>query len=1006
MIYGLLGELEVRDPSGDLVELPHGHDRTVLAALLVRPNRQVSKPELLKAGWGHTGVDVAQLHKSIHALRKLLAKAGRPDAIKTHNRFGYALSVVDDELDMLVFHRLVEQAEEAKTAQRTPDEIVHLRQALRLWRGSEPLANVATAGLVDVVEALKGRRKRIGVRLFSLENSRGAHAVILDDLRQFVAEEPTDGELCRQLMIALYLGGHGLDAITAYERHAEALDRATGGRPKESLRHLHYAMVNDQTDAVAKVAGAPAETAVRPAPLPRQLPAAPAGFVGRRDLLAEVTWLLRKPAMPVLVISGPGGLGKTALALRAAHDAVGSYPDGQLWAELRGTTGQPAEATEILAQFLRALGVAAVPDARDERAALFRSMLADRRMLVILDDAATGAQIRDLIPGGGACVVVVTARRRLPDVPGGVHHVAPLEPLDHATALRLFRGVVAAARVDLRGEDDDVEEVVRLCGGLPLALHIAASLRVEDFHRPTADLLRRLTEQGPDGFEYGDACLSRTLGAGLAPLGEQARRLFLGLGLLTCPTFADWTAAAVLDEAGPAGGLALSQLAAAGLVEPVPGGGRYRFHDLTREYARSRAAVELTPPDERAHSPERVGRALLTLTRHAHAALYGGDFEVVHSTLPDYPVPADVLAQARETPITWFERERLTIRAAVEQAAALGLSDLCWDLAVSAHELYTIGQYFDDWRATHEVALIACRAAGDRRGEGVVLALLGQPPLVASGSPEVSGVPELETAVRLLEDVGEVHGQAIALRTLANALRRRGELSRPLAMFTAALARYEQSGDTVGSLQALRFAGQTHLDLGDMDQALVMLRRAEGMARALDRPRVLAQTRYWIGWACLLRGDVAGARAAFDEVLATYPPGTGLGHAYALHGLGGLELATGDLGAARRHLTEAEVLAQDSADVILAGRAALSIAAIEERRHQHADQVVALLRAVARFQSCGAVHLEITAQASLAQAQARNADDAAAEAAWDRIDGLYAATAVPIEDRLVRRPAG
>ena len=542
--------------------------------------------------------------------------------------------------------------------------------------------------------------------------------------------------------------------------------------------------------------------------------------------------------------------------------------------------------------------------------------------------------------------------------------------------------------------------MVRLCGGLPLALRIAASLRVEDFHRPTADLLRRLVEQGPTAFEYGEESLARTLGAGLAPLDDRARRLFLGLGLLSLPTFGDWTAAAVLDDPGPAGGAALSRLAAVSMVEPVRAGARYRFHDLTREYARGRAATELAPPGEREAVPARVGRALLTLTRHAHAALYGGDFEVVHSDLPDVPVPPAALEEAGRTPVEWFERERPNIRAAVEAAAAARLTGLCWDLAVSAHEFYTIGEYFDDWRVTHEVALRACRAAGDRRGEGVVLAVLGQPPLVASRSSGVSGVPELETAVRLLAEAGERHGQAIALRTLANALRRRGELARPLALFIAALEFYTSSGDAVGSLQAMRFVGQTYLDLGDTDHALEMLHRAEQMARRLRKSRVLAQARYWIGQALLVRGDLAAAQAAFDEVLELSPRDSGVGHAYALHGLGGLALAAGEPAVARPRLTEAEALAHDGADIILEGRVGLSIAALEGAQGRHADQIVALLRAVARFRSCGASHLEIRAQASLAAVQARIGDTEAAEAAGDRIDELYAAAAVPEADRL------
>jgi len=225
MIYRILGELEVRDRAGRLVELPRGHDLAVLAALLIWPNRQLSKAELLRAGWGDAEVNVAQLHKTISALRKLLAAAGRPGAVQTHNRFGYELRVAGDDLDMLVFQRLIERADEDRAARRTTDEIAHIRQALRLWRGPRPLANVTAGPFQGPVDALRRRRKRIAVRLFSLENSRGEYAAILDDLEQFAAEDPTDAQLCRQRMIALYLSGHSADATAAYERHATALDR-------------------------------------------------------------------------------------------------------------------------------------------------------------------------------------------------------------------------------------------------------------------------------------------------------------------------------------------------------------------------------------------------------------------------------------------------------------------------------------------------------------------------------------------------------------------------------------------------------------------------------------------------------------------------------------------------------------------------------------------------------------------------------------------------------------
>ncbi|MFF5077381.1 NB-ARC domain-containing protein [Actinoplanes sp. NPDC000266] len=976
MIYGILGDLEVRDSTGGVVELPVGRARAVLAVLLLNANHPVSADDLVAAAWGDRGVSHAQLHKAVSAVRKTLAAAGRDASLRTHNRYGYELVVSEGDLDMLRFRRLFQRAD------GSAGEIALLREALTLWRSDRPLSNMRLETVADEIEALRRQRKRAATRLFTLEIDRGAHAEVIDDLVAFAAQYPDDAKLCRLLVDGLHRDGQVEEIIPAVERYESA-----SATPDQSLRRFAYGLVSGGGDV--------AETAV----VPRQLPPPPPYFVGRDSLLAEIRWLLSERRWPVLAVSGPGGIGKTALVLRAAHDAAGAYPDGQLWADLGGTGASPADPAEVLAQFLRALGVTAVPETRNERATLFRSTVAGRRVLVLLDDAVDGAQIRDLLPGGGDSVVVITARRRLPDIGAPTHHVAPLGAFDETTARRLFHEIVADGRVDLTGEEETVEAVVRLCGGLPLAVRMAALLRVEAFHRSTGDLLRRLTEQGPTAFAYGTESLARTLGAGLLRLDDRARRLFPGLGLLALPSFGEWTAAAVLGEPGPAAGEALHQLAAIGMVDAVPGAARYRFHDLTREYARGLATSEPGRPDGLAGAPLRVGLALLSLTRRAHTAFYGGDFDVAHSDIADIPVPAGELEAAVAEPYAWFERERANIRAVVEQAAALGRADLCWDLAVSAHEFYAVRGYFDDWRATHEVALAACRAAGDRRGEGIVLTMLGMPPLVASGSSGVSGVPELERAVMLLRETGERHVLAVAQRTLANALRRNGELQRPLALFAEALAHYHQSRDLVGSQQALRFIGQAHLDRGDAESAVAVLREAEQMARRQGQVRVLAPALYWLGQAYLARADLPAAGAAFDEVLRMSPPSSGVAHAYALHGLGDLALARGDAGAAVPLLEEAEALAHEAADAGLEGRVGLSLAAAEALEGRHGARVTVLRRALVPIRSYGSAKLEIRVEAELADAYDRLENVAEAKAARDRVTDLYDRGNVPPEDR-------
>jgi len=1011
-MYGLLGELRIgRDRP--YLPLPSGYTLTLLAALLLHANHEMSKADLIRAAWGDEGATEAQLYKRVKEVRDLLAQAGRQDDLKTRAKFGYELRVAEEDLDSLWFQRLVQQARHAQSASRIAEEMQLLRQALALWRGARPLSNVPGDAFRPEIAALEQRRKRAAVRLFDLELALDGHERILDDLIQLAADHPVDRRLRQQLMIALHRCGHSTDATAAYELYREQLVEQTGGEPDPELRELYFAIARGDEPAVALVAASIAERAgtltTTGTAVPRQLPPT-TPLVGRDELAAETAWLLRREpdrAPPIIVISGAGGIGKTALAVRASHEASDHYPDGQLYAELHSAVGQPVDTGELMAQFLRAFGVPRVPETKAERLAAYRTLLADRRVLVVLDDAADGAQVSDLVPANPNCAVVVTSRTRMPEL-AGAHHVAPLAPLDREHSTTLFLQVVASAGIDPVDHLDAVDRVIGLCGGLPLALRIAGSLRVRDHPRPTADLADRLARQGPFALAYGNLSLARTIGAGFDRLTEPARRLFLGLGQLRLPDFPPWAAAALLDDLAdlPASGdvgAALSQLAASFMVEPVDGRPRYRFHDLTRDYADLRARAEL--------GSDAIGlawsgyRALLTLVRRAHARLYGGDFEVVHSEVAPWAAPPDVLAEVDTAPLEWFERERANIRAAVDHCATLGMTDLCWDLAVSAHEFYTIRGYFDDWYATHAQALRACRAHGDARGEGVVLACLGQPALIAGRrrGGDVSGPADLDRAVRLLTAARDRHGQAIALRTLGNALRRLGQLSRPLALFNDALGHYAASGDLVGQCQTLRFIGQTHLDRGELPAALRALARATTVARQLGGGRLVAQTGYWVGQTQLAVGDVDAAEAAFADVFEVYRDDPGVGHAYARHGMGDVAIRRGQYATAERHLAVAGDLATGS-DLVLDGCVQLSTGELQRALHQPDLQILALTAAAERFAECGSAYLETRAQAALGVAHAEQGNHAAAMAAWSRVVDLYTVGGVPEADRIFAPP--
>ncbi|HEY2575947.1 MAG TPA: BTAD domain-containing putative transcriptional regulator [Streptosporangiaceae bacterium] len=1013
IIYRLLGELEI-GLKGPLLDLPGGPTLIVLAALLVNANRRMSKTDLIRVAWGSEDVHEAQLHKRVNAVRTLLNEIGRRGDLRTHSGFGYEMRVPEDTVDALLFQRLVREADEAGTSGRGEEEIGQLRQALGLWRGPKPLANVPGDAFHLDTLALERRHKRAAVRLFELELERSNHERILDELVSIAGFYPSDRRLCEQLMTAAYRCGHVTDATSAYERYRAALDEETAGEPDPLLRNLYFAIgrqeetaIESAESAIARRTGAAGRPGVTVRPVvtvPRQLPP-PLDLVGREDMTAEVSWLLRRrpgATAPVLVISGPGGIGKTALALRAAHEAASRYPDGQLYMELRGTVGVVADTGEVVAQFLRAFSVPRVPDTTAERLAAYRTLLAERRVLIVLDDAAEEAQVADLVPANPGCAVLVTARQRLPQI-SGAHHVAPLEPLRRAEATELFLRVARDAGIALEGDLDAVDRVVTLCGGLPLALRIAGALRAHDRFRSTAELADHLARQGPEGFVYGQLNVARTIGAGLDRLDAGARQLFLGLGLLPLTSYGLWTAAALLDGSGVDPAAALSQLTESFMIEQTGSKLRCTFHDLTREYVWGRALAEY--PGDRESVPRRVYLALLTLVRHAHRALYGGDFEVVHSDLADWQAPAEVLAEVDESPLDWFEKERASIRAAVEDCAALGLTAICWDLAVSAHEFYTINGYHDDWYATHTVALDACEKAGDRHGEGIVLACLNQPALLASlGAGARPSLDDLQRAADLLAACGDQHGQAIALRTLANALRQHGHLTRALTLFGDALRHYTSSGDTVGRCQALRFIGQTHLDLGQHDQAHLVLREAETAASELGSDRLIAQARYWSGQACLATGDIDSAQVAFDAVFGVYGNTPGGGHAYALHGLGQVAGHKGAYSVAERHLTMATTLAHDTANAPLEGRIWLSAADLRQAQERPDERAMALQRAVAVFANADIVFLQARALAELAQAMMNQGETAAAAAAWTQINNLYVAADLSEEDRIHQRP--
>ncbi|MFA7765515.1 ATP-binding protein [Streptomyces sp. NRRL S-448] len=611
------------------------------------------------------------------------------------------------------------------------------------------------------------------------------------------------------------------------------------------------------------------------------------------------------------MVTGAAGIGKTALALRVAHGLRGEFPDGQLYVDLRGadrTAG--SDPAEVLAGFLRGLGVdgPAVPADTGERAALYRSLLAGRRVLVLLDNAADEAQVRALLPGAAAgCAVLVTARHRLagldrPDRRGAVE----LPLLDEPSALGLLGRIAGAGR--LAAEPQAARELVRLCGGLPLALRIIGAELAALPHRGLARLAARLGDERSrldvlDGVRAG-------LRIGYRALPGDARALLRGLASLDAPDVAVWTAAAVLDRPLDTAEDALDALAAAHLLEVTgrdeAGQHRYRMHDLVRAFGR-----ELAVPGAGDEAVQRrVLACWVTLVREGRRAHQGVDYPgLALRTAARVPDPA-VLAGPRAEPVRWLGAEREALVAAVRQAARVD-PYACWELAAAGEYLFDLRSDLAGWQTVQEQGLAAARAAGDRTGEAVLLVGLGRHRTCREEWGPARAM--LAAGEALFEDLGDAHGAAYAGWLLSYLDRIQGRLDEAMRRCRSGVAVFEAAGDRYGQAHSLRGIGQVLLARGEPDHALEVFREALAVAEANGAawPRMCMLR--WVADALRMLGRPAEAAAGFREILA-YTRGSGdlAGQSAARIGLGRIALDGGDVAEALRQLRAADELGRRS----------------------------------------------------------------------------------------------
>lgn len=832
--FGLLGSLLVRQ--GDSVlPVSHGKQRILLAALLLNANRPVSSAELAEILWEGTDGPPATarvtLQNYVRRLRIALRATGA-DRIGTTSD-GYQIHVDAGELDVTRFAELAASSQKAAAGLAWDVAERHASAALALWRG-EPLADVPAECLVsrEVPRLTEARIQVVETRMDAALEL-GRHAEILGELRELVDRHPLREHLHAQLMLALARSGRRADALAAYQDARRLLDDELGVPPGPELRQVQQRVLTGELRS--------AERRSRPgAVVPHQLPVAVRHFTGREKELSALSDLVGGMAETggtavISAIGGTAGIGKTALAVEWAHRHVDRFPDGQLYVNLRGFDpgGVPVDRAVAVHRFLEALGVAPnrLPSGLDAQLDLYRSMVAERRMLVVLDNARDTDHVRPLLPGAG-CVVVVTSRNQLSGlvamdgaVPLNLDLLAPPEARD-LMVRRLGAGRVAA-------EADAVDELVDLCAHLPLALNIVAARAALRPSRPLAALVDELrhTRARLDVLTTDDvtADVRTVFSWSYQTLDPAAARMFRLLGVHPGPDITAAAAASLAATTERRARQALDDLARAHLVaEPVPG--RYTCHDLLRSYATELAATHDTEPDRRAALCRALDHYLRTGTKAMLTANPDLSYVV---RLPD-PAPGVTAERIDDVDraLSWLDAEFSVLAAATGPAGSAGFGTHAWQLA------WVLVMYLHRkraWRAERmigEQALAAARECGDLAGQAWCHHWLGNA-LVRLRSPE-AGDENLRASLALFVELGEPTEQARVHLDLGLALSKQGRYAEAIDHARQATELFRSVGDDMGAGRALNNLGWHYLEDGRPERTLDCCGRALVLARQTD----------------------------------------------------------------------------------------------------------------------------------------------------------------------------
>jgi DNA-binding SARP family transcriptional activator len=834
--------------------------RALLAALLLREGRTATAGELIDAFWGEDPPSqaLATIRTYASRLRKILGQ----DTLVSESG-GYAIRTDRTALDLTLAQDLAAEAEKARAAGDRCQARTLINKVLGLWDG-EALASVPGPYADNQRTRLEEWRLQLTETRLDLDLEVGCHAEAVSELTALTAAHPLRERLRELLMVALYRSGRQAEALAVYADTRRLLAEELGVDPRPELAQLQQRILRADEE-LARPADEPAPA---PAPLrPAQLPATVADFTGRSAFVSELGSRLAAAegsVMAVSAVAGIGGVGKTTLAVHVAHQARGHFPDGQLYVDLQGAGARAAEPETVLGAFLRALGTAdsAIPDTLDERAALYRSTLDGRRILILLDNAHDAAQIRPLLPGTPGCAALVTSRVRMVDLAGA--HLVDLDVMSPEEALQLFTRIVGAERVG--AEREAALDVVAACGFLPLAIRIAASRlaarrtwTVSVLAAKLADERRRLDE-----LQAGDLAVKATFELGYGQLEPAQARAFRLLGLADGPDISLAAAAALLDLDPHVAEDLLEALVDTSLVESAAPG-RYRYHDLVRLYARACAERDEQSPVERELALSRLLDFYLATAAGVYALERPGDRLADHREPTQY---SGLTFADRHTAQDWLYTEANSLLACVRQASGAGGVRRAVDLLWATKDLAESGANSKQYEAAAITMRDLARSSNDARAEGRALITLTNARLVAGRFDQAE--QDAQRAMRLAHSVGDPLPSCWAPNDLGIIALYQNRNAEGEAYLEKAIANFRADGNRPGEASALCNLSRIHLAMGNTTSAVALAQQGIDIYDELGHALRGANGRYALGLALTQSGRLTDATEQLHEALAVF----------------------------------------------------------------------------------------------------------------------------------------